>query len=125
MQRIKFALLLATFHVACALPDACYGTGTRPVLMIPGFQGSPLYNSEKDYKLEWPDIDAFGTPYGPGETDLDLPMDWVGLVQAPDPVVPERSPNEEYPGLDGLVGNIFEFAVRLHISHCVLSFLNE
>lgn len=106
------SIAVGLVHQAWAVQDACYGTGVRPVLMVPGFQGSPLYDRENRYKLEWPDVDAFGQKYGPGETDLDLPMQWDGLEQRPHRVGPEQKENDEYPSLDGLMGNIFEFTVR-------------
>jgi hypothetical protein len=96
----------------CAVPDACANAGARPVLLIPGFLGAPLYDSSRKYDIEWPDFDAFGTPYGPGATDLDLPMRWSGLDQAKGPVGPERNAEDVLPSLDGLFGDLFEFTVR-------------
>lgn len=95
-----------------AVEDVCAGSGVRPVLLIPGFQSSPLYDSSNKYDIEWPDFDAFGRSYGPGALDVDLPMQWNGLEQAPTPVGPKRKANDNLPGLDGFWGNIFEFAVR-------------
>jgi hypothetical protein len=46
-----------------AVPDVCFGTGVRPVLLVPGYQGSPLYDSQKSYHIEWPDVDAFFQQY--------------------------------------------------------------
>jgi hypothetical protein len=106
--------MLCSPRAAWALEDACTGTGVRPVLLVPGFLGSPLYNSAKDYKIEWPDIDTFGQKYGPGKTDLDLPMDWDGLEQSKSTVGPERNGEDTLPSLDGLFGDLFEFTVRIY-----------
>eukprot|EP00892_Ulva_mutabilis_P003681 jgi/Ulvmu1/1685/UM115_0014.1 len=71
---------------------------------------SPLYDSSNKYDIEWPDFDAFGRKYGPSTLDLDLPMRWDGLEQAPTPVGPKRKATDNLPSLDGFFGNIFEFA---------------
>jgi hypothetical protein len=98
-----------------SLEDVCQSTGVRPVLLIPGFQGAPLYDKEKQYDIEWPDVDTFGqhSSFNPEPAAIDLPLEWDGLQQAPHRIGPERSDKDEYPGLDGFFGNVFEFAVRL------------
>ena len=116
MARLKLINLSLVLYALVAqqvssIEDACTGKGVRPVLLIPGFLGSPLYNKTKNYKVEWPDFDAFGVPYGPGKTDLDLDMVWSGLEQAPVDVGPERSADDTLPSLDGLFGELFEFTV--------------
>lgn len=51
-------------------------------------------------------------------TDLDLPMRWQQTVQgnrtrqAKSAVGPEKSDNDEYPSLDGFIGDLFELVVR-------------
>lgn len=54
---------LALAPCALALQDVCFGTGVRPILLVPGFQGSPLYDSRRKYDVEWPDVDAFFQQY--------------------------------------------------------------
>lgn len=102
-----------------SIEDVCFGTGVRPILLIPGFQGAPLYDRERNFDIEWPDVDTFGQQYAynPKPTAIDLPLEWDGLRQAAHRVGPERSADDEYPGLDGLVGDIFEFAVRCLLWH--------
>lgn len=112
LRKLYACVLVACVCRCRAVEDACAGSGVRPVLLIPGFQTSPLYDSSNKYDVEWPDFDAFGRKYGPSTLDLDLPMQWNGLEQAPTPVGPERSANDKLPSLDGFFGNIFEFAVR-------------
>ena len=93
--------------------------GVRPVLLVPGFLGSPLYDAAKGYDIEWPDYDTFGlSKYGPGAEDLDLPMHWQGLEQAKPSVGPERSADDDLPSLDGLFGELFEFTVRTQTRPC-------
>lgn len=46
--------------------DACQGSGVRPILMVPGFLGAPLFDSANGFDPEWPDFDAFGVQVGPG-----------------------------------------------------------
>ena len=98
---------------ARAAQDVCLGTAVRPVLLVPGFLGSPLYDSERSYDIEWPDFDAIGKQYSydPAPSDLDLPMVWDGLEQAQTSVGPERRQEDEHPSLNGFVGNIFELMV--------------
>ena len=117
MLQTLIAFLISCLCCTRALEDVCTGAGVRPVLLVPGFLGSPLYNSAKDYKIEWPDVDTFGQKYGPGETDLDLPMRWSGLEQAMSTVGPERNAQDDMPSLDGLFGNLFEFTVRCKRMH--------
>lgn len=56
-------LALVLPHACLAVQDVCFGTGVRPILLVPGFQGSPLYDSRRYYDIEWPDIDAFFQQY--------------------------------------------------------------
>eukprot|EP00892_Ulva_mutabilis_P003683 jgi/Ulvmu1/1687/UM115_0016.1 len=101
--------------------DVCSGTGVRPVLLLPGFLGVPLYDSADKYDIEWPDFDTFGAKYGPTKLDLDLPMAWDGLEQALASVGPERSADDVLPSLDGLFGNMFEFTIYRQLQRLVSS----
>lgn len=105
--------------------DVCFGAGVRPVLLVPGFLGSPLYDSERKFDVEWPDFDVIGRQYSfdPSPSDLDLPMRWDddSLEQAYSPVGPERSPCDEHPSLESFVGDLMELTVRyldLHVLFC-------
>lgn len=105
------AALAATATATRVDVDLCRGAAMRPVLMVPGFLGVPLYDSARNYDPEWPDLDAFGQPVGPGATDLDLPMEWRGLEQARSAVGPERGPEDAMPDMDDTLGRIFTSAV--------------
>lgn len=60
---VTVVLALILPHACVAVQDVCFGTGVRPILLVPGFQGSPLYDSRRKYDIEWPDIDAFFQQY--------------------------------------------------------------
>ena len=92
--------------------DACDGKFVRPILLVPGFLGVPLFDSANNFDPEWPDFDAFGQQVAPGMTDLDLPMTWKGATQDASAVGPESMPNDKYPSLDSTLGKLFTRAVR-------------
>lgn len=46
-----------------------------------------------------------------GETDLDLPMEWNGMTQAPSAVGPERREDDTMPDLGGVLGRLFTSVV--------------
>lgn len=114
MMLFTVAVFACVPHVVWSIQDVCSGTGVRPVLLIPGFQGAPLYDKERNYDIEWPDVDTFGKQFtfDPEPAAIDLPLEWDGLQQAAHRIGPERRKDDEYPGLDGPFGDIFEFAVR-------------
>lgn len=93
------------------LPDVCDGKFVRPILLIPGFLGVPLFDAANDFDPEWPDVDAFGQKVAPGKTDLDMPMTWKGMTQDKSTVGPESMPNDKFPSMDTTLGKLFTGAV--------------
>jgi hypothetical protein len=92
------------------LEDACDGAGVRPVVLVPGYMSSPLFNSQDNYTDWLPSRDG---------TDLStLPLQWDGLEQAQGPLVPENSAEDVSPDLSGFVGEIIAGLVRIpHLLH--------
>jgi hypothetical protein len=122
MPLIVLLVFVSVPQLVWSVRDVCQGTGVRPVLLIPGFQGAPLYDKKRNYDIEWPDVDTFGQQFSfnPKPASIDLPLEWEGLQQAPHHIGPERGADDEYPGLDGVVGDVFEFAVCFCCSHPVV-----
>jgi hypothetical protein len=106
--------LLSALAPQASAHDLCFGAGVRPILLLPGFLGSPLFDSKRSYDVEWPDVDAVGRQYSykAAPSDLDLPMKWKGLVQDQTSVGPERHEGDEFPSMESLFGSFFELTVR-------------
>lgn len=93
--------------------DACTGKGVRPVLVVPGFISSPLYDSSNEFQRVFPILESeppelFGL--------LELAQQFEGLTQASSPVGPESGPNDTLPELTGLAGDFILRGVRLRVA---------
>lgn len=111
MRLLAVAVLAALCGAAAADADddVCTGTGVRPVLVVPGFSSSPLYDSSRGFLRVFPLLEGeppelFGL--------LELPQQFEGLVQAETPVGPESGPNDTLPELTGVAGDAIVRGVR-------------
>lgn len=116
----------AILNLACSeaqLADECNGAGTRPVLVVPGFQGSPLFDASQNFSLVWLNASDALT----GNTDaeaLALPLEWDGLTQARTSVGTASGPDDDQPSLDNPAGEFFVDRVRSSCC-CVVGLLAD
>ena len=101
------ALAAAALGVA-AQQDVCNGAGGRPVLAVPGFTSSPLYDSANGYRRVFPLL----VGENQDNDTLALPLEFEGLSQANDSLTPASGPNDDMPTLSGEAGLFLEELVR-------------
>jgi hypothetical protein len=99
--------------------DECDGHGVRPVILVPGYTASPLYDSAQGYRPVWPIASALGNNDSMTKELLALPLTWRGLKQDTDTIGPERAANDTSPQLDGLLGQAVLRAVRNCTASCI------
>lgn len=117
------ALLAGQASLARAAEEQCQlGPYIRPIIMMSGFGGSPLFNSSNDFKLEWVDLEDFAPDADPNAADdFFLPITWneANLTQDKSPVGPEAFPGDEMPGFLSETGAVVPFLtpVRFRMLH--------